>query len=106
MTGLQHLPASEARKLLALAAVAVKARERPPGVPAVIETHGSAISPEEVPALIRVITHRLLDRKRLTRGLADAGDHGPAVFDLGDLRADVSSARGLPAPLGGLELRG
>ncbi len=41
MSELQRLPPVEARKLLALAAVAVKAQQRPVEPVAVIEAHGS-----------------------------------------------------------------
>jgi len=75
---LQRLPPSEAKKLLALAAVTLKARQRPPRLVAVIRTNGASISQDE--------------RKRLTRGQPDAGDRGPVVFDLSDLRAPSQSS--------------
>ena len=59
-----------------------------------IRTNGASISQDELPTLIRAMTRRQLERKRLTRGQPDAGDLGPVVFDLSDLRAlsQVSTA--------------
>ncbi len=94
MSGLKRLPPSEARKLLTLAAVTLKAQQQPPKVVAEIRTNGASISPDELPTLIREMTRRLLQLKRLTRGEPGARDLGPVVFDLSDLRApsQVSTA--------------
>jgi hypothetical protein len=105
MSGLQRLPPTEARKLLALAAVTLKARQRPPATVAVIRTNGASISPDELSTLIREMARRLLELKRLTRGEPGARDLGPVVFDLTDLRADVGVQRQAQT-LGRLELRG
>jgi glycerol-3-phosphate O-acyltransferase len=94
MKDLSRLPPSEARKLLALAAVTLKARQRPPRVVAEIRTNGASISQDELPTLIREVARRLLELRRLTGGEPGARDLGPVVFDLSDLRApsQVSTA--------------
>lgn len=86
MTELERLPPSEARKLLALAAMALKGRSRPRDVVAVIRTQGASLDEDDIKPLVGALSHRLLERKRSEP--AEGGD-GPLVVDLADLQQDV-----------------
>ncbi len=85
MSELQRLPPAEARKLLALAAVAVKAQQRPVEPVAVIETHGLSIPNEDADAVVSAVTHLLLAEKRRLREYPDEGPSGPLMVDLDDV---------------------
>lgn len=85
MTELDRLPPSEARKLLALAALTIKGRARPHEVVAVIRTNGVSLDQDD----IRAMSHRLLERKRSEHGQPSEDGLGPLVVDLEDLRQDL-----------------
>ncbi|MGO9180230.1 MAG: hypothetical protein ACLQHS_13385 [Candidatus Limnocylindrales bacterium] len=85
MSELQRLPPVEARKLLALAAVAVKAQQRPVEPVAVIEAHGLAIRNEDADAVVRAVAHLLLAQKRRFREHPEEEASGPLVVDLDDI---------------------
>jgi hypothetical protein len=92
VTELDRLPPSEARKLLALAAMTLKGRQRAPEVVAVIRMNGASLDEEEVRPLVRALSHRLLERKRSGRGQQSEDGLGPLVVDLEDLRQDLQVA--------------
>jgi hypothetical protein len=86
VSALQRLPPSEARKLLALAALTVKAQQKPRDPAAIIRMNGATITQSEYDALLPVVVHRLLDRKRRLREAPDdSALGGPLVVDLNDL---------------------
>lgn len=81
-----------AKKLLALAAISLKARQKPPQILALIETHG-AVSSEDgawlVPKpLVDVLTSRLLEQKRQS---PDRVLDVPVRFELADLQAEADA---------------
>lgn len=91
MTELERLPPSEARKLLALAAMALKGRSRARDVVAVIRTDGASLDEDDLRALLGALSHRLVERKRTEHGQLGEGGLGPLVVDLEDLRQDLQA---------------
>jgi hypothetical protein len=99
---LDHLPPSEARKLLALAAITLKGRARPHEVVAVIRTNGVSLDQDDIRPLVRAMSHRLLERKRAEHAQPTGEGLRPLVVDLADLRQDVQVQRQAMRSTGGL----
>lgn len=85
MSGLAQLPPAEARRLLVLAAMSVRARPVAREPVAVIETHGVPIRNEDADAVVSAVTHLLLAQKRRWREYPEEEASGPLIVDLDEL---------------------
>ncbi len=85
MSGLAQLPPAEARRLLVLAAMSVRARPVTREPVAIIETHGLPIRDEDADAVISAVTHLLLAQKRRWREHPEEAASGPLVVGLDDI---------------------
>lgn len=102
MSRLERLPPAEARQFLVLAAMSLRAAERPPEVVLVVRTGGAPVPDQNL--LIRGVVRHLLDRRRvapearaplpLELDLADLSDDGPADGGTSRLPDLVSYAGG------------